>query len=137
MKTLMIKRELAKDPDLKNENWDRFLPKFKKKNIKRKAPKEDKPEKKKKEKEKSPFPPAQTPSKIDMQLESGEYFLSEKKRKQKQKDEQHKEKSAKKQEEKKQRLQALFTPPKVTCERAMDIDQKTLTLFYYVPYFRK
>lgn len=77
IKELMIKRELAKDPKLANESWDRFLPKFKKQNVKSKAPKE--PPKKKVY---TPFPPAPQPSKVDLQLESGEYFLKphEKKR---------------------------------------------------------
>ncbi len=68
----MIKRELAKDPALANESWDRFLPNFKKKNVQRKKPKEIT-----KKKEYTPFPPPQQPRKVDLQLESGEYFLSE------------------------------------------------------------
>ena len=72
IKELMIKRELAKDPNLKSESWDRFLPQFKKKNVQRKASKTGD---EKKKKEYTPFPPPQQPRKIDLQLESGEYFL--------------------------------------------------------------
>lgn len=72
IKELMIKRELAKDPVLANENWDRFLPKFKKKNVQRKKPK-----KIREKKDYTPFPPPQQPSKVDLQLESGEYFMSQ------------------------------------------------------------
>ena len=72
IKSLMIKQELAKDPKLKNESWDRFLPKFKSKNIsKRKKPKNITIKKK----EYNPFPPAQIESKLDKQIESGEYFV--------------------------------------------------------------
>jgi len=70
IKELMIKRELEKDPDLAAQSWDRFLPKFKKKNVQTKKPK------KIGKKDRAVFPPAPTMSKIDMQIESGEYFLS-------------------------------------------------------------
>jgi len=69
IKELMIKRELSKDPKLAEESWDRFLPKFKKQNVKKLAPK------KRKEKVYTPFPPAQQPRKVDLELESGEFFL--------------------------------------------------------------
>ena len=99
IKRLMIMRELEKDPKLENESWDRFLPTFKKKNVQRRKPHQLVEENKrasesaaaaigggakppaKKKKSYTPFPPAQQPSKIDLQLESGEYFLSERQRK--------------------------------------------------------
>ncbi|KAG6816868.1 Ribosomal RNA assembly protein mis3 [Tephrocybe sp. NHM501043] len=93
IKELMIRRELAKDPKLAAESWDRFLPQFRKRHLKtsektarkneaieqkteaRKAaglePLPSKPAKK----VYTPFPPAQLPRKVDLQLESGEYFL--------------------------------------------------------------
>lgn len=56
----MIKRELMKDPALKNESWDRFLPKFKKSVVKSKKPKI------KEKKPYTPFPPPQPESKVSM-----------------------------------------------------------------------
>jgi len=89
IKTLMIKKELQKDDKMKGENWERFLPKFKKKNVKRKK------KKIKEKKEYTPFPPSQPLRKIDHQLETGEYFLSQEEKRAKSKA----ERSAKKQKE--------------------------------------
>lgn len=72
IKELMIKRELEADPELAGESWERFLPKFKKQNIKRKKPKKDGTKR-----VYTPFPPAPIPSKVDLQLESGEFFLKQ------------------------------------------------------------
>lgn len=104
IKTLMIKRELAKDPELKNESWDRFLPKFRQTTTKKvkKA--------KFKKKEYTPFPPPQTESKIDKQLASGEYFLQEKERRLKAQQEKKNRQVAAEGKRKAQREQA-FIPP--------------------------
>ncbi|KAI9884922.1 MAG: ribosomal RNA assembly protein krr1 [Watsoniomyces obsoletus] len=74
IKELMIKRELAKDPELANENWDRFLPHFKKRSLNKRRKPFRVTDKSKKVY--TPFPPAQEKSKIDLQIESGEYFLA-------------------------------------------------------------
>lgn len=105
IKILLMKRELAKNPALANENWDRFLPKFKKKNVQQKKVKA------KEKKPYTPFPPPQPPSKMDLELESGEYFLSEKKKSEKKWHEKM-EKQAEKTAENKRKREAAFVPPK-------------------------
>ncbi|XP_073115443.1 KRR1 small subunit processome component isoform X3 [Elaeis guineensis] len=113
IKTLLMKRELAKNPALTNENWDRFLPKFKKKNVKQRKVKA------KEKKPYTPFPPPQQPSKIDLQLESGEYFMSSKKKSAK-KWQEKQEKQAEKTAENKRKREAAFIPPKEPSSHVAD-----------------
>lgn len=64
----MIKRELASDPELRTQSWERFLPKFRHKSLaKRKQPKKKKVVKK----EYTPFPPPQPESKVSTALSPG------------------------------------------------------------------
>ncbi|XDB49988.1 hypothetical protein AB1E18_003558 [Capra hircus] len=105
--TLMIKRELAKDSELRSQSWERFLPQFKHKNVnKRKEPK-----KKTVKKEYTPFPPPQPESQVDKELASGEYFLkaSQKKR---QKMEAIKAKQAEALSKRQEERNKAFIPPK-------------------------
>ena len=94
LKRLMVEQELKGNPELANESWDRFLPTFKKlkrnnntnhgiskksinglsvNQIKKNAQKK----KRKQGNKYSPWPPAPTPSKIDIALESGAYWNKE------------------------------------------------------------
>ena len=107
IKTLMIKRELMKDPKLKDENWDRFLPKFRHKNLSKRK----QPLKKKEKVPYTPFPPAQPLSKIDKELESGEYFLKEAERKAKKATE-NREKQTEAKLKRKDRMAKSYKPPK-------------------------
>ncbi|XP_040005794.1 KRR1 small subunit processome component homolog [Xiphias gladius] len=107
IKTLMIKRELSKDPDLRMQSWERFLPKFRHKNL----PKRKEPKKKSVKKEYTPFPPTQPESKVDKELATGEFFLraSVKKRK---KMEEIKVKQAEALTKKQEERNKAFIPPK-------------------------
>lgn len=107
IKTLMIKRELSKDPDLRAQNWERFLPKFRHKNLtKRKEPK-----KKSVKKEYTPFPPPQPESKVDQELATGEFFLRESVKRRK-KMEEIKVKQAEALTKKQEERNKAFIPPK-------------------------
>ena len=106
IKSLMIKRELAKDPQLKNENWDRFLPKFEHKNLSKRK----QPFKKKSKKPYTPFPPAMPESKMDKEIATGEYFLKEKERKIK-KLQERKERQAEAAVKREEKRNKAFKPP--------------------------
>lgn len=108
IKELMIKRELAKDPELANENWDRFLPHFKKRNLSKRRIPHNVTDKTKKTY--TPFPPAQEKSKVDLQIESGEYFLS-KQAKERQEKQRREDAMREKMEEKRQARQQDYIAP--------------------------
>ncbi|KAI9718293.1 MAG: ribosomal RNA assembly protein krr1 [Chrysothrix sp. TS-e1954] len=109
VKELMIKRELEKDEQLKDENWERFLPHFKKRNLSKRR----KPYKinDKSKKPYTPIPPPQEPSKIDKQIESGEYFIT-KHAKERAKKEQREQVQREKQIEKKKARESAYVAPK-------------------------
>ena len=119
----MIKRELMRDPQLKNENWDRFLPKFEKKVLSKRK----KPMKKKEKKPYTPFPPVMPDSKVDKELESGEYFLKETERRMK-KQQERKEKHAEKAVKREEQRGKSFKPPvekeavKIEEKKVLDLD---------------
>ena len=92
IKELMIKRELMKKPEMANENWDRFLPNYQKHNVKKKKVKKEK-------KEYNPFPNEQQPRKIDLLLQSGDYFFDEKNRSKKESNKKIKKKIENKEKE--------------------------------------
>eukprot|EP00762_Andalucia_godoyi_P001700 ANDGO_07140.mRNA.1 KRR1 small subunit processome component homolog len=193
IKTLMIKKELAKDPALVNENWDRFLPKFEKSTkstaevvrdadaelkkklraaksgkdhdgtekdgqeerdgskesqektkktkseeevhgaqkkhqhehqpsgassqVKSGDAKSKKPKKPIEKKEYTPFPPSQLPRKIDMQIESGEYFMSAKEKRERREKEKEEKRDKAMSKRKEQREQAYVAPE----EKARDV----------------
>ncbi|KAK6503101.1 ribosomal RNA assembly protein krr1 [Arthrobotrys musiformis] len=111
IKELMIKRELAKDPALANESWDRFLPQFKKKTLSKRR----KPFKvtDKSKKVYTPFPPAQEKSKVDLQIESGEYFLSKPQKEQAAAEKKEELQREKKEQRQKEREQDFIPPEEI------------------------
>jgi ribosomal RNA assembly protein len=108
IKELMIRRELAKDPALVNENWDRFLPQFKKRTMSKRRKPFRVTDKSKKAY--TPFPPPQEKSKVDLQIESGEYFLG-RQAKERQAKEARQEKMKEKMEAKSKERERDFVAP--------------------------
>jgi ribosomal RNA assembly protein len=118
IKELMVKRELMKDPELKDENWERFLPHFKKRTLsKRKKPLKVTDKSKKVY---TPFPGPREKSKVDLQIESGEYFLSRQAR-ERQVKETKDEKMREKMEAKRKQREQEFVAPK---EKADEVAKK-------------
>lgn len=114
IKELMIKRELQKDPELAGESWDRFLPHFKKRNLsKRRVPHKVTDKSKKVY---TPFPPPQEKSKVDLQIESGEFFLG-KQAKERAEKEKRLEKQREAKEEKQKAREREFEAPKEDGEK--------------------
>merc|ERR1711933_615044 len=118
IKELMIRRELEKDPELKDQNWDRFLPHFKKRNVQRKKQKITK------KKTRELFPPQQMPRKEDLLMESGEYFLDEQERQTKERIERQEKQKVKSAEKRKERAKE-FDPPTQSTEKLRSQKKRT------------
>jgi ribosomal RNA assembly protein len=108
IKELMIKRELQKDPELAGESWDRFLPHFKKRNLSKRRVPHVVTDKSKKTY--TPFPPPQEKSKVDLQIESGEYFLGKQAKERAAQEERLEKQKEKKREKLKERAKEFEAP---------------------------
>jgi ribosomal RNA assembly protein len=131
IKELMIKRELQNKPEMAEEDWSRYLPMFKKRNVARKKPKQTRDEENKKKEKKvyTPFPPAQLPRKIDLQIESGEYFLSKREKTAKEMQEKKEKQAERKQEREAERAKDFIAPEeekyvRKSKKRSRDDDEK-------------
>jgi ribosomal RNA assembly protein len=127
IKELMIKRELQKDPELAGESWDRFLPHFKKRNLSKRRVPHNVTDKSKKVY--TPFPPPQEKSKVDLQIETGEYFLGKQARERVAKEERLDKQKEKKKEKLKEREKEFVAPAedndkKEKKKRKRDKDEK-------------
>lgn len=121
IKELMIKRELAKDPALAGQSWDRFLPNFKKRTLSRRRVPHNVTDKSKKVY--TPFPPPMEKSKVDLQIESGEYFLGKQAKERKAK-EARAERVRDKMEEKRKSREEEFRPPEENGESKKEKKKK-------------
>lgn len=135
IKELMIKRELAKDPTLAHESWDRFLPKFKKSVKPASAAKksnaddkdaDSKKQKPAKKKEYTPFPPPQQPSKIDLAIESGEYFLSAEQKRIKKLEEKKKKQEETSMKRQQERNAAFIAPEEPVRKKKQETEERTI-----------
>lgn len=115
IKELMIKRELAKDPALANESWDRFLPNFKKRVLSKRRVPHNVTDKAKKSY--TAFPPAPEKSKVDLQIESGEYFLSKAAKKRAVESERQDQARERKEEKKREREREYVAPEEDDAKR--------------------
>lgn len=71
IKTLMVKRELQKNPEMADKDWDNYLPHFQKLASKKKKTKRE-------FRNKNILPDYPQETEIDRQIESGEYFIKNK-----------------------------------------------------------
>ncbi|KAI0447895.1 ribosomal RNA assembly protein KRR1 [Xylaria telfairii] len=95
-----------RDPLLKNESWDRFLPNYKKRSLSKRL----KPHKVSEKKPYTPFPPAAEPSKVDLQLEAGEYHIGRDAKKRMAQEERLEKQKTKKEEKKREREKDFIAP---------------------------
>lgn len=121
IKELMIKQELAKNPELANEDWSRFLPMFKKRNVARKKATENQ---KIKKKVYTPFPPTQAPRKVDLQIESGEYFMGKREKKLMELQEKRHKQEEVTEKRKEERSKAFEAPEEASYENKLVVGDK-------------